>query len=188
MNALCTRIRIPPIHIVSCYSNRRNSESQRKTRLVKAVKESIDSSARSYATSCGVSFEEAQEEAYKGVMSHKICKQVVDNACKAKEHEHHAVVQAVRDVWSIVSRPGVVANEGGYSVRRTMLGIIGSPRVGFAAAKSFLGGTLKEKTFKEARRRREEALKHNDFSKLQVHFKQYRSIPPCYRRQVRVSC
>ncbi|CAM9273681.1 unnamed protein product [Ectocarpus sp. 8 AP-2014] len=145
---------------------RRNSESQRKTRLVKAVKESIDSSARNHAASFGMSFEQAQEEAYKGVMSHEICQQVVDDKCKAKEHEHHAVVQAVRDVWSIVSRSGVVASEGGYLVRRTMLGIIGSPRVGFAAAKSFLGGTLKEKTYKEARGRREEALKHNDFSKL----------------------
>lgn len=113
-----------------------------------------------------MSFEQAQDEAYKGIMTHDICRQVVHDKCKAKENEHHAVVHAVRDVWSTVSRPSVVASAGGYSLRRTMLGIIGSPRVGFEAAKSFLGGTLKEKTYKKAKERREEALKNNDFGKL----------------------
>ncbi|CAN0309219.1 unnamed protein product [Ectocarpus sp. 6 AP-2014] len=145
---------------------RKNTESTRKCRFVKAIKENIDSSARSHADTFGMSFEQAQKDAYKGVMTHEICRQVVHDECKAKKNEHHAVVQAVRDVWSIVSGSSVVASAGGYSLRRTMVGIIGSPRVSFEAAKSFLGGTLKKKTYKKARERREEALKNNDFGKM----------------------
>ncbi|CAM9827844.1 unnamed protein product [Ectocarpus fasciculatus] len=145
---------------------RKNNESARKSRFVQGIKNHIDSSAMDYACQFNMPFEQAQDEAYKGIMTHDICQQVVHDECKAKENEHHAVVQAVRDVWSTVSRPSVVASAGGYSLRRTMLGIIGAPRVGFEAAKSFLGGTLKEKTYNKAKERREEALKNNDFGKL----------------------
>lgn len=112
-----------------------------------------------------MSFEQALD-AYKSVMEHDIYQQVVHGKCKETEHAHHAVVQAMRDVWSILSESSVVASVGGYSLRRTMLGLIGSPRVGFEATKSFLGGTLKPNTYKQARERREEALKDKDFTKL----------------------
>ncbi|CAM9733038.1 unnamed protein product, partial [Ectocarpus fasciculatus] len=65
---------------------------QRKCRFVKALKDDVDSSSRRHAAQFGLPFEEVQKDAYKGIMSHKVCQQVVDDKCKETASEHNTAI------------------------------------------------------------------------------------------------
>lgn len=75
-------------------------------------------------------------------------------------------VEAIREIWSKLSQPHVVATKPGHKVRRTILGAIASKHVSYPTACEFVKGKVSRGAFNEAKARRNTALQDDGISKL----------------------
>lgn len=100
------------------------------------------------------------------MLSASPCKTFVDQEVKKAKGEYDEVVTAAREMWQAVNTSKAVSTTEGFSLRRTILGVIAAPSLGFITARRFLGGTLKPRSFREAKERRATMLAGSDFGAL----------------------
>lgn len=138
-----------------------------KTRFVQRFRLFIETSCEEEAARLGVPVEEVQSVAHECLLEDLDCEAIVEAESEnVKDSEYGAVVDSLRTIWEFLSRPNVAASAQGWNLRRDLLGCIAGPRLTFPAAKRILGGNLKQEPFKQAKRRRTEALAKQDLDLL----------------------
>lgn len=135
-----------------------------KTTFGQRVRDGIEEKCEDMATRVDLSPDAIRQIAYKNVLKHPICKTIVKEKCEGarRESDDGVVIDSLRKVWKLISKPNIVATTEGWGLRRNILGSIAGPRLSYRAAARVLGGNLKKGTFNRAKRRREESFSENN--------------------------
>ena len=101
-------------------------------------------------------FEDIQRTAFDGILTHPVCEGMVQNrrGTAVNNSAPAAIRESVKEVWGVVSKPGVVASSGGFPLRRAFGAMIAGPGVKFKDAREFVGGCWKQGDFNQAQKRR----------------------------------
>lgn len=138
-----------------------SAQSRLRARAREALSTIISEAVERY----DIPVEEAEKISFEGALSSAAGKKFVDEKVN-KANTDSNIVDAIREVWAAINTSEVVGTVEGYTLRRIMLAVVGAPPVGFTVARRFLGGQLKDASWKEAKARRANALANGDFTQL----------------------
>lgn len=133
-----------------------------KTRFKAKVAKGIRQTCVDMSNRCGHSVEDLEKIAYTSLLKHPVAQEALDKTVEKRLSPYRPMEESIRQMWTFFNESKVVATNCGFKARRMLLSCVASPNVTFKNAKRKLGGRIKKLSFRNAKRRRLEALREGD--------------------------